>query len=68
VWPVEVKIVASFEAGVPRPLFPMRPNGVLRYDVTAGAQRFLVSSAQEEAAVLNPATVVLNWSTALNKK
>ena len=50
---VKVKIGESFEAGVPPPLFPVRPNGVLRYDVTADGQRFLVSPAEEAAALFN---------------
>jgi hypothetical protein len=34
--------------------------GVLRYDVTADGQRFLVATPTDEA-VSAPVTVVLNW-------
>ena len=63
---VEVKTGAGFEAGVPHALFPMRPAGVHRYDVTADGQRFLVSTRAEEA-ISTPATVVLNWFEELKR-
>ncbi|MBI4474810.1 MAG: serine/threonine-protein kinase, partial [Acidobacteria bacterium] len=63
---VEVQTGGRFEAGVPRPLFPTRPVGVLRYDVSSDGQRFLVSTPIDEATSA-PATVVLNWFAALSR-
>ena len=57
---VDVRSGATIEVGVPRPLFPTRPVGVGRYDVTADGQRFLVATPTDEA-VSAPVTVVLNW-------
>ena len=64
---VEVKTGAGFNAGVPHALFPIRPAGVHRNDVTADGQRFLVSTRTEEP-ISSPATVVLNWFAALKQK
>jgi len=64
---VEVKTGVGLEVGVPRALFPIRPAGVHRYDVTADGQRFLVSMPTEESASA-PAIVVLNWSAALQQR
>ena len=62
---VDVKPGTTFQPGVPRPLFPTRPSGVSRYDVTADGQRFLVSVPTQDAGVA-PATIVLNWFQVLN--
>jgi Tol biopolymer transport system component len=64
---VDVRSGATIEAGVPRPLFPTRPVGVLRYDVTADGQRFLVATPTDEA-VSAPVTVVLNWFGELRRR
>jgi Tol biopolymer transport system component len=63
---VEVKTGAAFEAAMPRPLFPTRPVGVLRYDVSSDGQQFLVATPVDDVASA-PATVVLNWSVNLSK-
>jgi len=63
---VEEKTAGTFEAGVPRPLFPTRPIGVLRYDVSSDGQRILVSTPVDEATSA-PATVVMNWFAALSQ-
>ena len=62
---VDVKPGTTFQPSVPRPLFPTRPSGVSRYDVTADGQRFLVSVPTQDAGVA-PATIVLNWFQVLN--
>ncbi len=64
---VDVRSGATIEVGVPRPLFPTRPVGVLRYDVTADGQRFLVATPTDEA-VSAPVTVVLNWHEELRRR
>ena len=62
---VDVNPGTTFQPGVPRPLFPTRPAGVLRYDVTPDGQRFLVSVPTQDAGAA-PATIVLNWFQVLN--
>ncbi len=61
---VDVKLGATFEAGVPRALFEIRPPSVSLssnyYAVTADGQRFLVAQLAEESAGA-PITVVMNW-------
>ena len=61
---------ATFEAGVPRPLFEMRNVGGFPggggYDVARDGKRFLVNMpAQEENP--RPITVVLNWTAGLKR-
>jgi Tol biopolymer transport system component len=57
----------NFEVGVVKPLFQTRATGLRQeYDVSADGQRFLVITAQEEAASA-PITVVLNWTAGLKK-
>jgi len=63
---VEIKPGATLEVGTPRPLFLTRPAGVLRYDVTADGERFLVSVPVEDSTSA-PATVVLNWYEELKR-
>ena len=68
---VPVKSGATFEAGVPKSLFPTPPppmGGFTRhtYAVANDGQRFLIAlSAGGEKSV--PLTVVLNWQTGLKK-
>ncbi len=63
---VDVKTSPTFEAGLPRALFPMRRVGVDRYDVSADGQKFLVATPTEEPSA--PATVVLNWREELKRR
>jgi eukaryotic-like serine/threonine-protein kinase len=61
---VAVKGGASFEAGVPAPLFEFRAGGNVitpYYDVTQDGQKFLLSTIVETEAVA-PLTVVVNWT------
>jgi len=66
---VEIQVAASFQAGIPRPLFPGRTQpGTARnkYLSTADGQRFLfVAPLGRESMV--PTTVVLNWSAELGR-
>jgi Tol biopolymer transport system component len=57
----------TFEVGVIRPLFEIRPGGPGNvYDVTTDGQRFLVNAAVEQQ-ITAPITLVLNWATDLKK-
>ena len=57
----------TFEVGVTRPLFEIRPGGPGNiYDVTVDGQRFLVNAAVEQQ-IISPITLVLNWSVDLKK-
>jgi Tol biopolymer transport system component len=47
-----------FEAGPPRPLFPIRVETTGGYEPSADGQRFLVTTVVSEAS---PITVILNW-------
>ncbi len=66
---VDVQAGETFQAGIPRPLFPGRvPSGPNRnrYAATADGQRFLfVAPLGRES--LTPTTVVLNWSAGLGR-
>ena len=58
----------SFNVGAVKPLFETRSTGVRsRFDVSADGQRFLINTAEAQAAQA-PITVVLNWTAALKKK
>jgi len=67
---VPVKAGASFEAGVPAPLFELGTSfGTgfrYQYDVTSDGQRFFVIRAAETKEA-HPITVVLNWTASLKK-
>ena len=68
---VEVKgDSASFEAGVPRPLFDLHLGGffpgIARYDVSRDGKRFVVNTVSEEPSAL-PITVVLDWTANLKR-
>ena len=57
----------TFEVGVTRPLFEIRPGGPGNvYDVTVDGQRFLVNAAVEQQ-ITAPITLVLNWTADLKK-
>ena len=67
---VEVKLGAAFEAKTPQPLFLTRVLTITEfrshYAVTRDGQRFLVNSLIEETFT-NPITLVVNWTTGLQK-
>ena len=56
----------GFQAGVPKVLFEARAVGYHRYDVTGDGRRFLINVPVEMASS-EPATIVLNWTSALKK-
>jgi serine/threonine protein kinase/Tol biopolymer transport system component len=62
---VDVKTEGGLQAGQPRKLFAVRPLFGGLYDVAADG-RFLVNTPQGEQ-VIEPITVVLNWTTDLKK-
>jgi hypothetical protein len=73
---VDVSLMPTFRASIPKPLFsvPMRGAatdvGLARYDVTPDGQRFLVDAVgpgANSAARTSPITVVLNWQAGLKK-
>ncbi|MFN2482223.1 MAG: protein kinase [Pyrinomonadaceae bacterium] len=61
---------ATFEAGVPRPLFELRYVGGFPggggYDATLDGKRFLVNTPTQEERP-RPITVVLNWTVDLKR-
>jgi eukaryotic-like serine/threonine-protein kinase len=61
---VDISAKPALKAGAPRPLFQL-PPGVIGFEVTADAERFLIGAPVGGAPV--PFTVVLNWQTALKK-
>jgi hypothetical protein len=68
---VDVATTPTFKLGVPKVLFeaPFWPGGGTasrHYAVTADGQKFLIN-AVPEAQGSSPITVVMNWTTALNK-
>ncbi len=66
---VDIKPAASFEAGIPKELFPVRVQfqGVRNTFVPApDGQRFLILKPDDES--LAPTTVVLNWRAGLGRK
>ena len=66
---VEVKSGATFESGVPKPLFDTRVESYTnnnRYAVSPDGQRFLIN-VPVEAQTSTPITIVLNWPTALKR-
>jgi len=64
---VDVKLGATFEAGVPKTLFGTRVLSLTdfrnHYAVTADGQRFLINSTIEETTA--PISVVVNWTANL---
>ncbi|HXM51436.1 MAG TPA: protein kinase [Pyrinomonadaceae bacterium] len=69
---VQVKTGATFETGVPTPLFQTGVNPTTstnarnNYVVAADGQRFLVNNIVPESAS-KPITVILNWTAQLKK-
>ncbi len=66
---VDVQTGATFQAGIPRPLFPARvPSGAYRnrYAATSDGQRVLFVAPLGRDA-MTPTTVVLNWFAELGK-
>jgi Tol biopolymer transport system component len=64
---VDVKLRATFEAGVPKTLFGTRVLTLLserHYAVTGDGQRFLINSTIEENSA-SPISVVVNWTADL---
>jgi hypothetical protein len=61
---LDISAKPALKAGAPRPLFQL-PPGVIGFEVTADAERFLIGAPVGGAPV--PFTVVLNWQTALKK-
>jgi hypothetical protein len=59
------KDVATFEAGVPKPLFETRLSPGAWYDVSKEG-RFLMPTQLEQAAI-DPMTVVVNWTAGLKR-
>jgi Tol biopolymer transport system component len=68
---VETRNGATFESGVPSPLFEIRVdpsvNRRTQYVVSNDGQRFLVNMLTGELGSQSPTTVVLNWTAALKK-
>ncbi len=59
----EVRTSGTFEAGIPKPLFDMRPKGGpdQRYTVTPDASRFVINNSVKDE-VKAPITLVQNWA------
>ena len=69
---VEVMAGTTFEAGVAKPLFPIRrrepvsASDLFSYDVSADGQRFLVSTDAGEVTSV-PLTAIVNWTAGLKQ-
>jgi hypothetical protein len=67
---VDVKLGATFEASVPKPLFGTCVISWAEfrnsYVVTADGQRFLINSTLEETST-TPINVVVNWTADLKR-
>ena len=64
---VEVSLSPTFQAGIPKVLFPTT-SGPNQFDVSADGQQFLrFSTASTTNEPPAPITVVLNWQAALKK-
>ena len=70
---VEVEAGETFDASVPRPLFPtyVIPQGLIgsdrnQYVVTGDGQRFLVNSSPAQA-IFAPINIAFNWTQLLKK-
>jgi Tol biopolymer transport system component len=62
-----VKIGATFEPGLPVPLFDVKVSGYFPYDVSPDG-RFLINTPLDQAqAAPSPINVILNWSSTLKK-
>lgn len=67
---VDVKLGATFEAGVPKTLFTTRVLSLTdfrnHYVVSADGQRFLINSTIEETST-TPINVIVNWTAGLKR-
>jgi serine/threonine protein kinase len=65
---VKVKTGATFEAGIPEPLFDVRAKGGpdTIFAISSDGQRFLVNNALKDE-VRTPVTLMQNWTSALPK-
>ena len=66
---VDVQTGATFQAGIPKPLFPLRlDSGIARahYLASKDGQRFLLVATPARESI-TPTTVVLNWMADLGK-
>jgi hypothetical protein len=68
---VPVNAGATFEAGVPKPLFQTifvgaPTGGFQHYAVSADGQRFLMNVPTGEGSA-SPITVILNWTAGIRK-
>jgi hypothetical protein len=69
---VPVSTGASFESGSPVVLFqthrrqPISSQDIFSYDVSADGQRFLIATQVDESAAA-PLSVLLNWTSAMEK-
>ena len=64
---VDVKLGSDFQAGAPKPLFPVgQIPATIGFEVSADSRRFLMVVTPEEPAP--PITLVLNWTAELKKK
>ena len=63
---VPVKSGATFEPGVPVPLFEAHTSGFTPYDVSPDG-RFLINTPVDSDASSTPITVVLNWQVGSKK-
>src|SRR5207247_3821084 len=65
---VEVKTQASFEVGVPTPLFETRMKLApgRQFDATADGKKFLLNAANLEDGA-SPTTLVINWTAGLRR-
>ena len=62
-----VKIGATFEPGLPVPLFNVKTTGYFPYDVSPDG-RFLINTPLDQVqATPSPINVILNWSSTLKK-
>ena len=65
---VPINATDAVAAGLPKTLFPA---GVVSanqaYSVTKDGKRFLVSTRPQNAATATPLTVIVNWTSTLQK-
>jgi len=66
---VEIMAGKTFKAGIPKPLFQPSPSiqSAFGYDVSADGRRFLMMAAASTEKTSSPFTVILNWTSLLNK-
>ena len=65
---VPIDATDTFAAGLPKTLFPAGVISVNQmYTVTKDGQRFLVNTRPQNAATATPLTVIVNWTSTLQK-